>query len=67
MKFNVIVGNPPYQMRQEKTSDNPIYHLFMDLAHNLSERAALITPVDFFYLAAKLLKTGMKKCYLMSI
>ena len=61
MKFNVIVGNPPYQMRQEKTSDNPIYHLFMDLAHNLSERAALITPGRFLFNAGKTPKDWNEK------
>lgn len=61
MKFNVIVGNPPYQMRQEKTSDNPIYHLFMDLAYNLSERAALITPGRFLFNAGKTPKDWNEK------
>jgi type II restriction enzyme len=61
MKFNVIVGNPPYQMRQEKTSDNPIYHLFMDLAHNLSERTALITPGRFLFNAGKTPKDWNEK------
>lgn len=61
MKFNVVVGNPPYQMRQEKTSDNPIYHLFMDLAHNLSERAALITPGRFLFNAGKTPKDWNEK------
>ena len=61
MKFSIIVGNPPYQMRQEKTSDNPIYHLFMDLAHNLSERAALITPGRFLFNAGKTPKDWNEK------
>lgn len=61
MKFDVIVGNPPYQMRQEKTSDNPIYHLFMDLAHNLSDRAALITPGRFLFNAGKTPKDWNEK------
>jgi hypothetical protein len=53
MKFNVIVGNPPYQDRREGTSDNPIYHLFMDLAYQLSEKAVLITPGRFLFNAGK--------------
>ncbi len=53
MKFDVIVGNPPYQDSREKTSDAPIYHLFMDIAYNLSEKAVLITPGRFLFNAGK--------------
>ncbi len=53
MKFNVIVGNPPYQERREGTSPNPIYHLFMDSAYQLSEKAVLITPGRFLFNAGK--------------
>lgn len=53
MKFNVIVGNPPYQDRREGTSDNPIYHLFMDLAYKLSEKVVLVTPGRFLFNAGK--------------
>ena len=53
MKFDVIVGNPPYQDRREGTSDNPIYHLFMDLAYQLSEKVVLVTPGRFLFNAGK--------------
>ena len=53
MKFNVIVGNPPYQVKKEGTSDNPIYHLFMDLAYQLSEKVVLVTPGRFLFNAGK--------------
>jgi hypothetical protein len=53
MKFNVIVGNPPYQDRREGTSDNPIYHLFMDMAYQLSEKVVLVTPGRFLFNAGK--------------
>lgn len=53
MKFNVIVGNPPYQDRKEGTSDNPIYHLFMDMAYQLSEKVVLVTPGRFLFNAGK--------------
>jgi hypothetical protein len=53
MKFNVIVGNPPYQDRREGTSDNPIYHLFMDIAYQLSEKVVLVTPGRFLFNAGK--------------
>lgn len=53
MKFNAIVGNPPYQDRRAGTSDNPIYHLFMDLAYKLSDTVVLITPGRFLFNAGK--------------
>jgi hypothetical protein len=53
MKFNVVVGNPPYQDRREGTSDNPIYHLFMDMAYQLSEKVVLVTPGRFLFNAGK--------------
>ena len=61
MKFNVIVGNPPYQIKKEGTSDNPIYHLFMDVAYQLSEKVALITPGRFLFNAGKTPKTWNEK------
>lgn len=61
MKFNVIVGNPPYQMRKEGTSDNPIYHLFMDIAYKLSDKVALITPGRFLFNAGKTPKDWNEK------
>lgn len=53
MKFDVIVGNPPYQISKEGTSDNPIYHQFMDVAYKLSEKVVLITPARFLFNAGK--------------
>ncbi|VXB70779.1 conserved hypothetical protein [Flavobacterium sp. 9AF] len=53
MKFNVIVGNPPYQDTREKTSDAPIYHLFMNIAFDLAEKVSVITPARFLFNAGK--------------
>jgi superfamily II DNA or RNA helicase len=53
MKFDAVVGNPPYQEKIENTSDNPIYHLFMDAAYSISEKALLITPARFLFNAGK--------------
>lgn len=61
MKFEVIVGNPPYQMKKEGTSDNPIYHLFMDIAYKLSDKIALITPGRFLFNAGKTPKDWNEK------
>lgn len=53
MKFNAVVGNPPYQLTTEGTSDNPIYHLFMDVAFKLSDKVTFITPARFLFNAGK--------------
>ena len=53
MKFDAIIGNPPYQVVKEKTSDEPIYHLFYDVSFNLSDKVSFITPARFLFNAGK--------------
>ena len=53
MKFEIIVGNPPYQLTLEDTSDKPVYHLFIDVACKISDRCSLITPARFLFNAGK--------------
>lgn len=53
MKFDVVVGNPPYQEETKDTSDNPIYHHFYDLAKRSSEKYCLISPARFLFNAGK--------------
>lgn len=46
MKFNAIVGNPPYQ---QGDNNNPIYHLFIGIAKELQPSCiSLITPSRWF-------------------
>src|SRR5690606_14751509 len=55
MKFDAVVGNPPYQDTAKGTSssDDPIYHLFMDAAFKISEKVILVTPGRFLFNAGK--------------
>ena len=53
MKFNTIVGNPPYQVTTERTSDMPVYNYFMDVAFKISDKVTLITPARYLFDAGK--------------
>jgi len=63
MKFDAVLGNPPYQDTAKGTSssDDPIYHLFMDSAFKISEKTTLITPGRFLFNAGKTPKEWNKK------
>lgn len=61
MKFSAIVGNPPYQEYKDNTSDSPIYHLFMDIAFQASDKVLFITPARFLFNAGKTPKEWNKK------
>lgn len=63
MKFDVVIGNPPYQQESNgnSTRDEPIYHLFVDLAYKLSEVFTLITPGRYLFNAGSTPKEWNKK------
>lgn len=50
-KFDVVIGNPPYQeeAQGDATNQMPIYHLFMDAAYEAGNKAVLITPARFLF------------------
>ncbi len=50
MKFDYIIGNPPYQdetVGEQRTFAPPIYDKFMDEAYKIGERVELIHPARF--------------------
>lgn len=55
VKFDVVIGNPPYQemAKGNSTGDDPIYHLFFELAFEISGLVTLITPARFLSNAGK--------------
>lgn len=61
MKFDFIIGNPPYQEETEGTSDQQIYNFFMDETYKISDKVELITPAKFLSNAGKTSKEWNKK------
>ena len=53
MKFDVIIGNPPYQEEVEGTSNPPIYNYFMDESYKNGRIVELITPARWLFNAGK--------------
>ncbi|MCR5782021.1 MAG: Eco57I restriction-modification methylase domain-containing protein, partial [Clostridia bacterium] len=49
MKFDAVVGNPPYQEEGISTRKQPVYHYFYDTAFQLSPLVSLITPGRFLF------------------
>lgn len=51
MKFDFVIGNPPYQEATagSSTSDKPVYDLFMNAAFRVADRVELITPGRFLF------------------
>ena len=63
MKFDVVIGNPPYQesAQGDSTKDMPIYHLFFDMAFTLADKVSLITPARFLFNAGGTPKSWNEK------
>lgn len=52
MKFDFVIGNPPYQdetVGAQKTFMKPVYNLFMDAAYQVTDKAMFITPARFLF------------------
>lgn len=61
MKFDVVVGNPPYQESRENTLDYAIYNYFYDLAEKIGSEYILISPARFLFNAGSTDKKWNKK------
>jgi len=50
MKFNLVVGNPPYQeLSTVNNKQDAIYNHFYDLAESISDKYCLISPARFLF------------------
>lgn len=51
MKFDYIIGNPPYNDTQQGDNDftKPVYNLFMDSAYRIGKKVELIHPGRFLF------------------
>ena len=63
VKFDAIVGNPPYQIMAtgDANGSDPIYHLFIDAACKLGEKVSFIHPARFLFNAGKTPKDWNEK------
>lgn len=64
MKFDVVIGNPPYQDKTKGDNDSfapPVYHSFMDLSYKLADTVTLITPARFLFNAGSTPKAWNEK------
>lgn len=64
MKFDYIIGNPPYQ--DETIGDNdtyapPVYNKFMDASYKIGSKVELIHPARFLFNAGSTPKSWNKK------
>ncbi|WP_061459239.1 Eco57I restriction-modification methylase domain-containing protein, partial [Streptococcus gallolyticus] len=53
VKFDVVIGNPPYQEDTDNNRDTPIYHHFMELSYAVADKVVLITPGRFLFKAGQ--------------
>ena len=62
MKFDYVIGNPPYQENYEtRNADSAVYHMFMENAYKLSDKVMLITPGRFLFNAGNTPKVWNEK------
>ena len=62
MKFDVVIGNPPYQEAIENRGEQPaIYDKFIELSYKIADRVCLVTPARFLFNVGSTPKEWNKK------
>lgn len=62
MKFDVVVGNPPYQENIKNRGEQPaIYNYFYEMAELISDKYCLISPARFLFNIGSTPKTWNKQ------
>lgn len=64
MKFDFIIGNPPYQeesVGEQKTFMPSVYHTFIDKVYELADKIELIHPAKFLFNAGSTPKNWNRK------
>lgn len=64
MKFDYVIGNPPYQdntLGENDTFAPPIYNAFMDAAYEVADKVELIHPARFLFNAGSTPKAWNQK------
>lgn len=65
MKFDYVVGNPPYQeefsSEGNKTYASPVYNLFLDSAYSIADKVEMIHPARFLFNAGSTPKKWNQK------
>lgn len=64
VKFDVVIGNPPYQEDTDNNRDTPIYHHFMELSYAIADKVVLITPGRFLFKAGQTPRSWNEKMLL---
>ena len=64
MKFDFVIGNPPYQEEQGGENKNyapPVYHKFLDEAYKIGSTVEMIHPARFLFNAGSTPKEWNQK------
>lgn len=64
MKFDFVIGNPPYQDNSVGENDTyapPVYDKFMDAAYGIADKVEMIHPARFLFNAGSTPKVWNKK------
>lgn len=64
LKFDVVIGNPPFQdetIGDNKTYAPPIYHKFLDESYKIADKVLMIHPARFLFNAGSTPKAWNRK------